>query len=76
MNFASLTLVGRGGFASLEPPDKMSTGHISPTDKFDKSNFLLIRIHKVLFIFKNKRRDELSISHFWWEGVDSNHRSR
>ena len=23
-------LVGRGGFASFEPPDKMSTGHFSP----------------------------------------------
>ena len=46
--------MGRGGFASLEPPDKMSTGHFSPLDKFDKSNFLLIRIHKIKVLCKIK----------------------
>ena len=53
----------------------MSTGHFSPLDKFDKSNFLLIRIHKIIFNLKIKGEMNLHLS-LWWEGVDSNHRSR
>ena len=70
MNFASLALVGRGGFASLEPPDKMSTGHFSPLDKFDKSNFLLIRIHKILDTrkIKKERYIKIRISRFGGKG--------
>ena len=46
-------LVQAKGLASLEPPDKMSTGHFSPTGKFARANFLLIQV-PLIFITQQK----------------------